>query len=486
MSKFNTSNSGMHRTTNRSGCVAYDMSKREQFVTAVLTTMFGEPKFYGSTDDDIIKLATEFAHIDPEFLCKVAIYARTVGNMRSVSHVLAAVIARHAKEYTRAVIRNIVVRPDDILEIMACYKQLYGKPFPNALKRQIAKTIQKFDEYSIAKYNGGNKSITFKDVLRITHPTPNSDKVSELFNKIINDNLETPYTWETELSAKGNTKEVWDKLIQSGKLGYMAMLRNLNNMIKVDADITPVLEKISNEEEVKKSKQLPFRFYSAYKRLRASNYLTQDIENCLNNALMASTNNIETIPGRTLIAVDVSGSMTCNISSRSEVTCRDIAVLLGAMASRICEDATTVYFSSEYWSSGSGYTVCHYGKYDSILANVKNAPLANGGTDMQLPFKWALNEDTGIKPFDRVIYFSDNESNCQSRPIQSLADKYRREKNPDLWVHAVDLQGYGTQQFIGSKFNLIAGWGESVLKFINYAEDGFKNLLSEIENIEVK
>ncbi len=87
-----------------------------------------------------------------------------------------------------------------------------------------------------------------------------------------------------------------------------------------------------------------------------------------------------------------------------------------------------------------------------------------------------------FKPFDRVIYFSDNECNCRlSTTVQGLADKYRRKYNKDFWVHGVDLQGYGTQQFCGAHFNLIAGWSDRVLSFINLAEAGMGNMVKEVE-----
>ena len=283
MSKFNTSNAEMNKTTNRCGNPAYIMSVKEKLVTQVLTTFVGEAKYYGDTDNEMIDSAKKIAAIKPDFLAKIACYARNVANLRSVSHLLASIIAREndTKKYTRQVLRNIIVRPDDILEIMACYYNLYsdqkitkpnGKEYQkvkwsNPLKREIANVIQNFNEYSIAKYNGGSKSIKFKDVLRIVHPTPKDEETSNLFKKILEDTLQTPYTWETELSAKGNTKEVWTDLINSKKLGYMALLRNLKNIIKSGADYTSVLEIISDPEQVKKSKQLPFRFYAAYKTL---------------------------------------------------------------------------------------------------------------------------------------------------------------------------------------------------------------------------
>ena len=56
--------------------------------------------------------------------------------------------------------------------------------------------------------------------------------------------------------------------------------------------------------------------------------------------------------------------------------------------------------------------------------------------------------------------------------MQVLADEYRRQSGNDIWAHAIDLQGYGTQQFRGAKTNIIAGWSEKVLNFILLAEQG--------------
>ena len=493
MSKFNFKNT--NKTVNRDSFPAYKMQDKEQLVTAVLTTMFGEPKFYGSTDNDIFVLATVICGKDPAFVAKLACYARNVANMRSVSHVLACIIAHEAHEYTRAVIRNIIVRPDDITEIMACYKQMYGKPFPNALKREIAKQIQRFDEYALAKYNSRGMSMKLRDVLRITHPTPKDEKTEALFRKVLDDTLETPYTWETELSEKGNTKEVWDELISSGKVGYMALLRNLRNIVKCGADIAPVLKVLSDPERVKKSRQLPFRFFSAYRMLEQENLMTPEIHRALENALTVSVENLDTVPGRTLIAVDVSGSMGSCISRKSTVMCSEIAGLRGAMSSRICEDAAVCYFDCPGgWSclrGDKGYIVEHYGKYDSILEICRKHRFDGGGTQMDLPMKFALEEDksASIKPFDRVIYFSDNVCNSSSygiKTVQSMVDKYRKKYNPDFWVHGVDLQGYGTQQFYGKNFNLIAGWSDKVLEFILLAEKGIGSLVQTIEEYQMK
>ena len=92
-----------------------------------------------------------------------------------------------------------------------------------------------------------------------------------------------------------------------------------------------------------------------------------------------------------------------------------------------------------------------------------------------------------------MIMISDNEINCywdykcwgNEKTTQSYVDEYRRTINPDFWVHAIDLQGYGTQQFIGGKTNIIAGWSERVLEFVDMAEKGLGNIVSTIENISL-
>jgi hypothetical protein len=46
------------------------------------------------------------------------------------------------------------------------------------------------------------------------------------------------------------------------------------------------------------------------------------------------------------------------------------------------------------------------------------------------------------------------------------------------------LQGYGTQQFCGSKTNIIAGWSEKVLEFIDIVEKGMDGQVKAIEKYE--
>lgn len=472
MAKFNETKT--NKTVNKSGHIAYKMKDKEKLVTQVLTSFFNESKFYGDNSAEMQDTIKSVIKTDPQFVANLAVFARREFNMRSVAHVLTAYLAheKEGKPYTREVVKAVSLRGDDATEIMACYLSMFGKPIPNSLRKGIADVMKGFDEYTLAKYKGSGKAVKMRDLLCLCRPKPKTEAQSDMWNRLLNDELEIPVTWETQLSANGNNTETWEKLIDSGKVGYMALLRNLRNIINANpSNIEKVYSTIENPEAVRKSKQLPFRFLSAYKELAGIG--GSRVFDVLENAVEASIENMPKISGTTVIAVDVSGSMGGAISSKTKVRCYEIAMLLGLMANKICENS---YFYT-FDTSIRKYAFSHR---SGILTSVMGSA-CGGGTHMSLPFDKMINDK--IKA-DRIIILSDNECNggWWSDPVQKIADLYRRTTGNDIWVHAIDLQGYGTQQFYGNKTNLIAGWSEKVLDFIKLAEQGEGSLEETIEN----
>lgn len=474
MAKFNTTNTD--KTVNKSGHAAYKMKDKEKLVTQVLTSFFNEKKFYGDNSKEMQEIIQRVVATDPQFIAKLAVFARREFNMRSVSHILVAYLAHEigGKPYAREAVKAVSLRGDDVTEIMACYLNLFGKPIPASLKKGISDVMQGFDEYTLAKYKGEGKAVKMRDLLCLCRPTPKSKEQSAMWKRLLNNELETPYTWETELSAKGNNAETWKNLIDSGKVGYMALLRNLRNILNANpSNVNKVLETIENPERVKRSKQLPFRYLSAYKELE--NIGGSRVFDALENAVEASIENMPRLSGTTVIAVDVSGSMSDTISSNSKVYCYEIAMLLGLMANKICDNS--IFYTFNY--AIKKYPVSHR---SGILETALKSG-CNGGTDMYLPFEKMINDNVKA---DRIIILSDNECNSgggwrRSKPVQTLADEYRKITGNDIWVHAIDLQGYGTQQFHGAKTNIIAGWSERTLEFIKLAEQGESTLTKTIE-----
>lgn len=473
MSKFNRVSNKLVK--NKEGHVAYEMTLGDRLIIGVLTSFFGEDKFYGDNSSEILRDVREMCKIDPAFVANLAIYARREMHLRSISHVLVSELAKSplGKSYAREAIYQVVERVDDMSEILSYYLNQFGKPIPNSVKKALADKFITFDEYSLAKYNS-DKEVKLKDIVCLVHPKAKDRVQSDMFKRLLEGNLKTPTTWQTKLSAEGNTKESWEELIENNNLGYMALLRNLRNIIKSNPkNLDKVYKMLANKDRVIKSKQLPFRFYTAFNTLQRENLGSSKLYNALEEAIKHSTNNISKLKGKTFISADVSGSMTGAISAKSEVTSASIAVLLMAIANYICEDAITSTFDTRFYlkpmASGNG-----------IISNALSIPVTGGGTDIKLPIKYLLEKRIYV---DRIILLSDNEINYgYGRTCQSLVEEYKKKVNPKVWVHAIDMQGYGTQQFYGDRVNIIAGWNEKILEFISTVEDGLGDLKNKIEN----
>jgi hypothetical protein len=481
MAKFNAAPEGL-RTENLEGHAAYRMSDKDRLVAQALTAFFGEPKFYGDNAGEIVATAADLASREPEFIARLAVFARREFHIRSVPHALAAILAHEpkGKELARRLIDAVVARADDMTEILSAYLAMFGKPVPNSLKKGISDAMRRFDEYALAKYKAEGRAFKMRDAIRICHPRPKDGDQAAMWKRCLAGELATPATWEAELSAGGNTKETWEKLIDGGGVGYMALLRNLRSIVAAAPDnIGRVYEALADRERVLRSRQLPFRFMAAYKELRLAHGENGAVPSKALEALGAleaaaghSVGNVARIPGRTAIAVDVSGSMRSPVSARSKMTCAELALLLGVLAARVCEDSLFFTFDTELYAPAVS-------SQGGILAQAEALAVCGGGTDISLPFRHLLEQRISV---DRVIVLSDCEINSgDGRTVQGHADAYRRGVNADAWVHAIDLQGYGTQQFLGPRTNIVAGWSERALEFISLAEAGLDRLTQRVE-----
>ena len=133
---------------NLAGGRAFTQSPKDELVSILLTATLGD-QFYRSGDTTAARVqelvaATE----DKTFVAKAAIYARKQAGMRSVSHLVAAEIAHSVKgaPWTKRFYDRVVHRPDDVLEILACYIALRKRPIPNALKKGVGAALARFDE----------------------------------------------------------------------------------------------------------------------------------------------------------------------------------------------------------------------------------------------------------------------------------------------------------------------------------------------------
>lgn len=483
MARYNKVAVSDRKTTNISGHAAYSLDDKVRLATMALTTMLGEPKYYGDNTDELIQLAEKVAKEDGEFVAKLAVWARCEGNMRSVSHALLSVVSNvnHGTEYVRKAVRKVASqRGDDGVEALATYKALYGKPFPHAVIRGVGDALGQMSPNAVGKYRLAERSFKLRDALRVSHPVPKSARLSDAFKGLLDGDLKATEGWKTEVQGGHNDAETWDRLMGEKKLGYMATLRNLRSIIRSGSDVDRALALIADPDEVRRSRQLPFRFWTTYKTLKAEGLLSTKVSRALDSALVASCDNVERLPGRTAVLIDSSGSMSYGVSEKSDATCFEVAALLGAMFTHISDDAWVAVFSTRAEKVDLMGT--------SVLADMAAIPFHYGGTDMAAGFDLLCRSGFDA---DRVVVLSDNEVNGGgggwwrtngTKAVQSGLDRYRIVVGHDVWCHAIDLQGYGTAQFIGPKVNVMAGWSDKVLGFVSKVEGG-SSFVEEIEAI---
>lgn len=267
--KFNDK-AKVETVTNHMGSKAYKQTPKEELVFASLTT-FIESSYYESKDNRLIRikeLVAKVAKDDPSFVAKLALYARQEFNMRSIFPVLVGELSKHHKGTTlvRQTVALGAVRVDDLIEL-ASY--LGANKMSSAVKRGIADAFNKFDSYQLAKYKSESKEITLVDLVNLVHPKANNTKTAEALSKLIKGELKNTDTWEAQMSSGKSARDTFSDLMDSNRLGYMALLRNLRNIVKTgDFNlVNKAASFISDESKVRRSKQLPFRFLSAYQAL---------------------------------------------------------------------------------------------------------------------------------------------------------------------------------------------------------------------------
>lgn len=502
--KFNFLKKEKIVVTNHEGAKAYVMTPAEELYSAVVTTGLSDIT-YEKGNDRLERIQSLIQKNEPEFVAKLAVYARKEMHLRSIPLVLATELAKEASgtDLVSRTVDGVIQRADEITELLAYYQLANERTETkklNRLSKQIqkglVKSFNKFDEYQFAKYNRKGE-VTFKDALFLVHPKAKDENQQTIFNKIVYDILDTPYTWEVELSVLGQTKFVneaekklafknkWEELIFSNKLGYMATLRNLRNIL--EAGVSPeamskVCSYLSDERAVRNSKQLPFRFLAAYRELKRvdSPYLSS-VWNALEEAVLASAQNIKGFGFSTsvVIAADVSGSMQKSVSPKSKVLLYDIGLLMSMILQSQCQNVITGMFGDRWLRT----PMPKHGILQNVEALYKREGEVGYSTNGYLVIEDLIKRKETV---DKVMLFTDTQmydSNGRGNSFEATWNRYKMIA-PNAKLYIFDLAGYGRQP-IDVKRNdvyLIAGWSDKIFDVLNALEDQ-KSAIEIIEKV---
>ncbi|MGC4041775.1 MAG: TROVE domain-containing protein [Flavobacterium sp.] len=493
-------------TVNHQNAIAFKLTPEYELYAAVVTTSLSA-SFYEKDAERLARIKSLMQKCDPVFVARLAVYARNEMHMRSIPLVLVVELAKiHSGDaLISRMIAKVIQRADEITELLAYYQLANERKDTKKLNR-LSKQVQKglmdpfnrFDEYQFAKYNK-KTAVTLKDALFLVHPKAKDAAQQELFNKIAKDDLAVPYTWEVELSQLGQRhfkgwtdkqkafKEKWEELIDSNKVGYMALMRNLRNMLEVGISgkhVAKVCDYLANENAIAHSKQLPFRFLAAYREIMdLDSKYTSMVLDALETAVMASANNIKGFDINTsvVVACDVSGSMQQPISPRSKVLLYDIGLMLGMLMQNRCKNVVSGMF-------GDKWKIINMPKR-SILSNVNEYYRREGEVGYSTNGYLVLEDlISRRKKVDKIMLFTDVQLWNSNYDEHTFHDSWNRYKAiaPQAKLYLFDLAGYGHAPVNMQKNDvyLIAGWSDKVFDVLHALEDK-ASALQYIDRIEI-
>ncbi len=487
---------------NRQGLDAYAIED-ELRLLSILNTVKLEPQYYRSesrTMTDLKDLVWKLGQKDAYFVAQAIVWSRCLGEgMRSVNHLAAALLAPFAAgtnwgrrfygpfdRKTKAG-GGCIYRLDDMSEIKDAFSALNSSPLTNAMKKGFASALLSAGAYELAKY-----SKTVIDITNLVHPDVSKSKATvildgkeeNVIDALMKGQTIPADTWERANSEAGQivteavrtgklsqekAKEVltqakndnWEDLLKEGKLGILAAVRNLRNILDGDSRnvIDLVCALVQDGEKIRNGKVMPYQLEFAMTAVQESGKgktaIGRQVLDALEKGMIAALPNLRTLlTGRTLVIVDCSGSMTYSAYSptgRLKSSCLDKAAVLAAMLAKGANADIIVF--------GSIAKRLPYNPNDSlgtIAAEVKKNDL--GGTNISSAFDLITGEKA---KYDRIFLLSDNEVNrgCTRSSYQNYVQQVCSP-----YIYCVDLAAYGSRPLKNDGMvNYYFGYGYSML-----------------------
>ena len=422
-------------TVNATGTPVRKLTIANEARTRVtLAHMLWEDQFYvdGKTSAELMKDLV--AKADADYVSILAEKARSEFKLRHVPLMLTRELARAGKLKAN-VLADVIQRPDEMSEFLSIYWKDGKVPISNQVKKGLAKAFVKFNEYQLAKWDKNNAAVSLRDVMFLSHAKPANATQAELFKRVANQELKTPDTWETQLSAGADKGETFERLMAEKKLGALAFLRNLRNMVQAGID-EHVIREYAKTLDV--TKVLPFRYIAAAR-------IVPQFEDMLEDMMLRSLEKHEKLPGKTVLLIDVSGSMFgAKVSAKSELDRFDAAAALAVLCREICEEVEIYSFSDRVVRvpARRGF---------ALVEAIRNSQGHSGTQTGQ-----AVSSVNANTKYDRLIIFTDEQSHDRVPKAKGLGYVL----NVGAYQNGINRADYTT----------ITGFSEAVIDYIQMAE----------------
>ena len=427
--------------TTHEGAPAARINVEQQLRRSIMACLLWEDNFYESGESIVERICALIPNVRAESVAAMAVEAREKMKLRHIPLLLCREMAKHKSHapFVAETLARVIQRADELCEFLSLYSQgREGTKKLNKLSNQVRKGLAmafgKFDAYALAKYNQAN-AIKLRDVLFLCHAKPKDEAQTALWKNLIAGKLESPDTWEVDLSASKDKKASWTRLLSENKLGPLALLRNLRNLKESEVDESLIVTAL---EKMKVERVLPFRFISASK-------FAPNLEPQLETAMFKCLEKHERMGGKTVLLVDVSGSMNEVISAKSDLKRFDAACALAMLAREICENVSVFAFSEQIMEIPA--------RRGFALRDAITNSMPHTGTHLGAAIAF-VNEKV---KHDRLIVITDEQS----------ADRIPLPVAKAYCINVANNQngvGYG-------KWNHIDGWSEAVMDYIREFEN---------------
>ena len=523
-------------TVNLQGHAAYALPDELRLVS-MLNTLKLQSQFYKSDNDQMKELRDLIEKIglrDPKFVAQAIVYSRCLGEgMRSINHLAAALVApfisgqEYAKRFFGAFDKKgkkggTIFRMDDMSEIKDAWFALGQKGLPASMRKGFASVLENADTYQLAKYKN-----TVIDISNLVHPNSKLSKAEvevefegqkvkmKALDAIMKGIAVAADTWETAQSEAGQivAKAVregkldkqeaekvlaeakadnWEGLLKDGKLGVLAALRNIRNMMKNPRQemIEAWCKLITDPAKVRQALILPIHFDLAYDVVDnefGQNKYANKVRQALQDGYIAALPNLAAaFPGKTLIVVDNSGSMggfpvsdgktavhyNYGWTKRTQTAGYKAGLIAATFAAATGGDIIQ-FGSSAHWFQ--------YNRNENVFSLAKKVCTASDGwTNPHAAFELITRER---KAYDRIIFISDNEVNGK---VTSAAYKEYVRRVCDPYVYGIDLCSYGTTPLKrDGKVQYFFGYGPSMYESVASSEFNPAEHIEKIRAIEI-
>jgi len=421
------------------GAVAQRVGAKAELRRTVLTCLLWEETFYEEGSGVAARIAELVRANKTEDVAALAREAREAMQLRHVPLFLVRELARRkgAGPQVADTLEQVIQRADELGEFVALYWKKKKEPLSAGVKRGLARAFTKFDAYQLAKYNR-DSVVKLRDVLFLCHAKPRNEEQAAVWKKLVEGSLEAADTWEVALSAQKGKKETFERLLSEGKLGGMAVLRNLRLMTA--AGVSPKLIRQRLDKGV--ARALPFRFVTA------ARYAPQ-LEDAIESAMLRGISGLDVLPGATGLVVDVSGSMNYRLAKKGETTRMDAAAGLAILLREKSDEFAIATFSDTCVElpPRRGFAL-----RDAIVKSQ-----AHSGTYL----KRALTQLQGSadwRQLDRLIVVTDEQSHDGILPAWTAK------------AYVVNVAPYKHGISYGNGWTHIDGWSERIVDYIVAAE----------------